>query len=80
VDGGHTYKLIVDNRENPNLPKDQYVKFEIITNVPEEWITDIAGGLNTSVQVEDMSLDNLSNKFEWIKNDLAKEPYFGQLA
>lgn len=80
VDGGHTYKLITDNLANPDLPKDQYVKFEVITNVPEDWITDIAGGLNTSVQVEDMSLDNLANKFEWIKAELGKQPYFERLA
>jgi AIPR protein len=80
VDGGHTYKLISDNLSNPELPTNQFVKFEIITNVPEDWITDIAGGLNTSVQVEDMSLDNLANKFEWIKDELAKQPYFKRLA
>jgi AIPR protein len=80
VDGGHTYKLITDNLENPDLPEDQFVKIEVITNIPEEWITEIAGGLNTSVQVEDMSLDHLAGKFDWIKEELKDQPYFNQIA
>jgi hypothetical protein len=80
VDGGHTYELVVKNLDNPDLPDDQYVKFEIITNIPEPWITEIAGGLNTSVQVEDMSLDNLAGRFDWIKEELQDQPYFGRLA
>ena len=80
VDGGHTYKLITDNLSNPDLPDDQHVKFEIITNIPEQWITEIAGGLNTAVQVEDMSLEHLAGKFDWIKDELKNEPYFRDLA
>ena len=80
VDGGHTYQLISDNLSNPDLPQNQHVKFEIITNIPEDWISEIAGGLNTSVQVEDMSLDHLAGRFDWIKTELKKEPYFSDLA
>lgn len=80
VDGGHTYELITKNKDNPHLPKDQYVKFEIITNIPEDWISEIAGGLNTSIQVEDMSLYNLANSFDWIKDELKDQPYFDRLA
>jgi hypothetical protein len=80
VDGGHTYQLISENLSNELLPKEQFVKVEVITNIPEEWITDIAGGLNTSVQVEDMSLDNLAKRFDWIKVELSSEPYFEKLA
>jgi hypothetical protein len=80
VDGGHTYDLIAKNRDNPDLPHDQYVKFEIITNIPEDWITEIAGGLNTSVQVEEMSLHNLASKFDWIKDELEDQSYFDRLA
>lgn len=80
VDGGHSYKLIVDNLDNPDLPAKQYVKFEILTNIPKAWITEIAGGLNTAVQVEDMSLDSLEGRFDWIKKELAKQPYFSKLA
>ena len=41
---------------------------------------EIAGGLNTSVQVQDMSLDNLEGLFEWIKDELKSEPYFERIA
>ena len=80
VDGGHTYELIVKNLENPKLPERQFVKFEILTGIPNEWIVDIAGGLNTSVQVQQFALDNLARKFNWIKNALKREPYFSTIA
>jgi hypothetical protein len=80
VDGGHTYKLITDNLSNPDLPAEQFVKFEIVTKIPSEWISEIAGGLNTSVQVEDMSLNHLAGEFDWIKDTLKDKPYFKMLA
>jgi len=39
-----------------------------------------AGGLNTSVQVQDMSLDNLSGDFDWLKKIIAEEPYAKHIA
>ena len=78
LDGGHTYSLIIDNRDD--LPEDQYVKMEILTGVDPEWIPDVAGGLNTSVQVQPMSLFNLREQFEWIKDELRQEPYFDKIA
>ena len=65
VDGGHTYQIITDNKKD--APDDQYVKVEILTKIPEDWITDIAGGLNTAVQVQQMSLFNRDGKFIWLK-------------
>lgn len=79
VDGGHTYELITNPREE-GLPDDQFVKFEILTNIPDKWVVDIAGGLNTSMQVQPMSLDHLEGLFDWIKNDLRSEPYFDEIA
>ena len=72
--GGHTYKLIVDNLENGKLPDNQYVNVEIRVGIPELWIPAIAGRLNTSIQVQDMSLDNLAGLFNWLKALLQKEP------
>ena len=80
VDGGHTYTLIIENLSNPDLPDDQFVTVEIRTGIPELWIPDIAGGLNTSVQVQDMSLDNLKGLFGWIRTALETEPYFSSIA
>jgi hypothetical protein len=43
-------------------------------------LVDIARGLNTSVQVQKMSLENLNNKFEWIKEELKNTPYSKEIA
>ena len=80
VDGGHSYELIRRHIDAGDLPEEQFVKFEILTNVPAAWIADIAGGLNTSVQVEPMSLDHLAGKFNWIKAQLDGEPYADKIA
>lgn len=80
LDGGHTYELITKDRGDVELPENQWVKFEVLTSVPPEWIPEIAGGLNTSVQVQPMSLDHLAGKFDWIKDELKDEPYFEAIA
>jgi len=80
VDGGHTYKLIIDNLPNEELPEDQYVNVEVRVGIPHEWIPDLAQGLNTSVQVQDMSLDNLKGMFGWLRKELSTEPYHKQIA
>jgi hypothetical protein len=79
LDGGHTHALISAERDE-ELPENQYVKVEVLTGVPQDWIPEIAGGLNTAVQVQQMSLDNLSNLFDWIKDELRAEPYFAEIA
>ena len=78
LDGGHTYRLIMDHKAN--LPDDQYVQVDVRVGIPDAWVPEIAGGLNTSVQVEDMSLDNLAGEFDWLKKLLQKQPYFPQIA
>ena len=80
VDGGHTYKLITKHLNDEELPENQFVAVEIRIGVPDQWIPDIAGGLNTSVQVEDMSLDNLSAMFEWMKDEIRNQPYYHNIA
>ena len=80
VDGGHTYQLIIDNKENPDLADDQYVFVEVRVGIPNQWIPEIAGGLNTSVQVQDMSLDHLAGRFNWLKDLLKSEPYYNTIA
>jgi hypothetical protein len=80
LDGGHTYTLITEAQSNPDLPDDQYVNVEVRVGVPEAWIPEIAGGLNTSVQVQDMSLDNLAHAFQWIKDEIKGTPYYDKIA
>lgn len=80
VDGGHSYELLTLKELQRDIPDNQYVKFEILTNIPADWNVDIAGGLNTSVQVQDMSLDNLKGDFDWLKRIISKEPYYPRIA
>ncbi|MDQ3045848.1 MAG: AIPR family protein [Chloroflexota bacterium] len=80
LDGGHTYTLITEAQSNPDLPPNQFVNVEVRVGVPETWIPEIAGGLNTSVQVQDMSLDNLSHAFQWIKDEIKGASYYGKIA
>jgi len=79
LDGGHTYELLTMDRDE-ELPENQFVKFEILTRVEDEWIVEVAAGLNTSMQVQAMSLDNLAKDFDWIKNTLKGESYYKEIA
>jgi len=76
VNGGHSAALIA---ETDGLPENQVVKVEILVGVPDEWIVDIAGGLNTSIQVQAKSLDNLAGRFDWLKEEIAGTPYENQI-
>jgi len=78
VDGGHTYKIIDKNRDE--VPDGQFVKIEVLTGIPDYLIEPLAQGLNTSVQVSQMSLDNLGDKFQWIKDELKGAPYAEEIS
>lgn len=71
VDGGHTYNLICENRDK--IPADQFVLVKAFYAIDNDWIPMISKGLNTSVQVKDMSLDNLAGKFNWLKEALGEK-------
>ena len=73
VDGGHTYKVILENQKY--LEKGQsFVKIEVLTGV-EDFFQDLAAARNTSVQVKDKSIAELEKRFDLIKDTIAKEPY-----
>ncbi len=89
VDGGHSYDLILKNRDeiedrnstNGDVPKiSQFIKLEVLTGITPDLWPEIAGGLNTAVQVQEMSLMELADKFAWIKDELKGEPYLSQIA
>lgn len=80
LDGGHTYNIIRECQDSGALPADQYVFVQVRTGVPAGWVADISRGLNTALQVQDMSLDNLKGLFEWIKETLRGEPYYDIIA
>ncbi len=76
IDGGHTYKIICENRENNY---DQYVQFEMMTGV-EEIIAQLAEARNNSVQVDVKSMAELMLKFEPLKEGLEGLPFFKRIA
>ncbi len=73
VDGGHTYKTILENRNMLN-PGEQFVKIEILTGI-ENIFQNLASARNTSTQVEDKSIAELENRFEIIKNAISSESF-----
>lgn len=85
IDGGHTYRIILDRTSDSNWatcdePTDQqYVRLEIITNVGPI-ASDVARARNTSIQVQEYSLANLDNRFEWIRARLKPKPYSSLIA
>jgi hypothetical protein len=83
VDGGHTYRIIRDALdENGSALERQTIEVRVFTGiVPEELeVVEVAGALNTTMQVQAMSLANLAGKFDWLKKLLKGEPYFDKIA
>ncbi|HLK85833.1 MAG TPA: AIPR family protein [Candidatus Binataceae bacterium] len=90
VDGRHTYeligealKIIADGERSADDNGDaiaQFVKLEVLTGLVPELYPEIAGGLNTAVQVQEASLMHLQKQFSWIENDLRCKPYAREIA
>lgn len=86
VDGGHTYQIIQEAKQieqtvgEPRLPDRQLVMVEVREGVSSSWVVDISRGLNTSMQVKEMSLDNLAGQFQWIKDIISDESYADEIA
>lgn len=90
VDGGHTYALLLQNLDeieelNSNSNDDpskisQFIKLEVLTGIAPDLSPEIAGGLNTAVQVQEMSLLELKDGFRWIQDELRHQQYADQIA
>lgn len=78
LDGGHTYTAIMQKRDE--IPEDirKFVRVEVITNVQN--ITRLSDARNTSVQVSDIALFNLDDKFDSIKSAIENQPYANLIA
>lgn len=76
VNGGHTYFAIrqANEDEDADPPSEAWVRLHILESVSPEFITELAEGLNRSLQVDDASLHNLEGKFEPLKKALEKKP------
>lgn len=79
MDGGHSYKAILDYRHQLKKDQDQFVKIEVITGA-EEFFEKLAASRNTSVQVTDSTIAELEKRYDFIKDALAKQPYIERVA
>lgn len=77
VDGGHTYQVILANRDRLESGK-QFVKLEILTGI-EDIFQRLAAARNTSTQVQDKSIAELENRFEIIKRATEGERYYSDI-
>lgn len=75
VDGGHTYRTIIENRDNVTTNHKQYVKIEVLTNI-ESMFEDVATARNTSIQVKDSAIAELKKKFDAIIKEQIKSVEF----
>lgn len=81
VDGAHTLDAILKTQEQP--PENgwpAYVFIKVVVGVEADQIAEIAGGLNTSQQVDLKSLENLRQHFSELQSVLAPESYANQIA
>jgi hypothetical protein len=78
LDGGHTYTILVDERDNLQQP--QYVKVEILEGFSQDDIPTLVDARNTSNQVRDQSLMNLQGEFEKLKHALKGQSYADLIA
>lgn len=72
ANGNHTYKIM---KKNSSIISDQFVFVKITTNVHPDFISEMANGLNTSVQVHSESIMNQRGDFDWIKEVFENESY-----
>jgi hypothetical protein len=80
VDGAHTAKLIADANASGVIPAEQHVEVYIRTNIAGRMITDIARGLNTSLQVAPKSIYNIDGVFDWLKDAIHEQDYKDQFS
>ncbi len=76
IDGGHTYKIILEHK-GQNI--EQFVQFEVMTGV-EDIIEQLAEARNTSVQVDEKSMAELENKFDPIKEAIEGLSFYKRIA
>jgi hypothetical protein len=78
VDGAHTLRAVLDAEEKQAANAAVFIKCVIGVDPTE--IAEMAGGLNTSQQVDLKSLENLRDHFELLKRTLKDMPYAGKIA
>jgi hypothetical protein len=80
VDGGHTLDAILEVQQQPPEKWPAHVFIKVVTGVEADQIAEIAGGLNTSQQVDLKSLENLRAHFDELQRVIKDEPYANSIA
>jgi hypothetical protein len=81
VDGAHTLSAVLEaqqTQEGSYWPA--HVFFKVVEGLDPEQIAEIAGGLNTSQQVDLKSLENLRSHFDELRGALGSESYADKIA
>ncbi|MFI3888275.1 AIPR family protein, partial [Streptococcus parauberis] len=79
LDGGHTYTAIIDNRDDLSYNINKFVRLEIVVGENLN-VTALADARNTSVQVSDIALFELDDKFDFVKKALEEQSYKDEIA
>jgi hypothetical protein len=86
INGGHTTTIIRENQNELRAMADsggdvaQYVKVHVRVGYPRQVLADMAGALNTTLQVPAYSLAEHADQFDWIHDVLAGRPYEDAIA
>lgn len=82
LDGAHTYRLIIEAQQDKSvkLPQKQFVRIEVVTKLPSEWVTEVSAALSTSIQGQRDSMKHLQDALQWIKDELRDQRYFKSIA
>ena len=81
VDGAHTLQAILEAQTQP--PEGDWPAFvfiKIVVGVEADQIAEIAGGLNTSQQVDLKSLENLREHFRDLQASISGQSYANNIA
>lgn len=70
VDGAHTAKIIEEGQNEDSIPEEQHVEVYVRTGLPEKFISEIAKGLNTGIQVRSQSIYAIDGVFDWLQKEV----------
>lgn len=86
INGGHTASIIWSNQEQLREKLEQgeemkqFVKLHVRVGYPRDMLAEMAGTLNTTLQVQEYSLAEHKSKFNWIHQAIAGKPYENEIA
>lgn len=86
LNGGHTAKIIWSAQERlrekaqEGLNVNQFVKLYVRVGYPRDVLAEMAGTLNTALQVQDYSLAEHQDKFGWLHDVLDGQPFGDKIA